>query len=118
MRLAGGLAFTEGLLESNRSTLGRKGRKLEVICRDCGGAGGSLIVCGESLKLDNGGGEVDGVGTSGPYDDLRDWLEVIGCSGTSRWVFGGSFTNDVDGGGPEPCSEGPRDGPKKLSKAV
>ena len=68
IRLAGGITLTDEVSEPSRDVLGLRGRKLDVICRDCGGAGGSKAVCGESLNVD-GGGEAVGVGMPGASDE-------------------------------------------------
>jgi hypothetical protein len=58
-RLAGGATLTEELIDSARSSGIRKGKAALVICRDDGGAGGSIPRKGSFGE--DGNGDVDGV---------------------------------------------------------
>ncbi len=60
----------------------RKGKKLEVICLDFGGAGGSAVW--EDSWYDDGGGDVEGVGKSGPSDERTDWPDGAETDGIAR----------------------------------
>ena len=79
--LAGADTLTEELTESERWMFSRRGRKLDVICLDLGGAGGS-VVCEESLYAD-GGGEVEGVCKSEPSVKRPNWPEDAATGGCS-----------------------------------
>ena len=59
-RLAGAATPTEELGELERAWLSRNGKKLELICLDCGGGGGKAFDDGNSFCVK--GEEVDAVG--------------------------------------------------------
>ena len=116
IRLAGGATLTEELVDSERCMLLRKGRKLDVICLDCGGAGGSAATLGRLSKVDEDGESV-GVRIPGPFDDLTDCPVNIDSCAVSRGSLGVSVPKDI-GGGPVDEGASVAEGPKKLSKAL